>query len=566
MNANYIVVPDDFRSIQDAINSAGIGSTIVVKAGLYTECLIIDKSLTLVGENGATIISQGRDHTVKITANNVSFSGFVLKGVERSLWSGVYIRSLYNVVENNTITDHCYGIHIYDSSHNFLRNNKIYGNTYNLEVWGLVLQHFVHDIDSTNKVDQKPVCYWVDKHDVEVPLDAGYVAIVNCSNVVVGDLTLSNNGEGVLFAYALNSTISNVTVVNNRRGIRLLSSDSNLIVNNSITRSEWCGVTIDASMDNTLKGNVISENRHHGIVMSYSSLLPYFSKANMLVENEIFGNNYGLFFDTSSDSVVCWNVLSNYFCNIVLKDSASNVFYGNSIKGSKCGVQVQHSSNNSVCNNNFGDNLIQVEVKDFLSINKWYDGYPSGGNSWSDYGGVDAWSGPYQNVTGNDGIGDSPYVIDRNNRDDYPLMGTFSEFVVCWEGQKFSLATVCNSTISNFRFDSSKKMISFNVAGLNDSLGFCRIAILTDLIKSLWNNCFVVLVDGKEPVTMRNWTEDTGTYLYFTYIHSTREVVIMPEFSLWPYGPALVVLVSFLSIALVLFVAMFRKSVRRQGS
>jgi hypothetical protein len=54
---------------------------------------------------------------------------------------------------------------------------------------------------------------------------------------------------------------------------------------------------------------------------------------------------------------------------------------------------------------------------------KWKaSGYPSGGNYWSDYNGKDVYSGPCQNVTGSDGIGDTPYVIDGDNRDNYPIM------------------------------------------------------------------------------------------------------------------------------------------------
>jgi len=53
----------------------------------------------------------------------------------------------------------------------------------------------------------------------------------------------------------------------------------------------------------------------------------------------------------------------------------------------------------------------------------WFDaGYPSGGNYWSDYTGVDFYSGSYQNITGSDGIGDTPYIIDANNIDRYPLI------------------------------------------------------------------------------------------------------------------------------------------------
>jgi hypothetical protein len=56
------------------------------------------------------------------------------------------------------------------------------------------------------------------------------------------------------------------------------------------------------------------------------------------------------------------------------------------------------------------------------SVNAWDDGYPSGGNYWSDYTGVDLRKGPYQNETGSDGIGDTPYSIDSDNADRYPLM------------------------------------------------------------------------------------------------------------------------------------------------
>jgi nitrous oxidase accessory protein NosD len=57
--------------------------------------------------------------------------------------------------------------------------------------------------------------------------------------------------------------------------------------------------------------------------------------------------------------------------------------------------------------------------------NTWDNGYPSGGNYWSDYSGVDEYSGPYQNETGSDGIGDTPYIIDEKNCDRYPLITPF---------------------------------------------------------------------------------------------------------------------------------------------
>ena len=58
--------------------------------------------------------------------------------------------------------------------------------------------------------------------------------------------------------------------------------------------------------------------------------------------------------------------------------------------------------------------------------NTWDNGYPSGGNYWSDYTGNDSFSGPNQDLPGSDGIGDTPYNITGytpNDQDRYPLTG-----------------------------------------------------------------------------------------------------------------------------------------------
>jgi len=68
------------------------------------------------------------------------------------------------------------------------------------------------------------------------------------------------------------------------------------------------------------------------------------------------------------------------------------------------------------------DNTEQVLASKLDSTNVWDDDYPSGGSYWSDYNGVDVKNGPNQDQPSSDGIGDTPYVIDANNQDRYPLM------------------------------------------------------------------------------------------------------------------------------------------------
>jgi hypothetical protein len=148
--------------------------------------------------------------------------------------------------------------------------------------------------------------------------------------------------------------------------------------------------------------------------------------------------------------------------------------------------------------------LRRVEVED--------NGYPSGGNYWSDYNGTDMYHGPYQNQTGSDGIGDTPYVIDANNTDNYPLMGSFSSF----DG----VSTMSNSTISNFQ--SSAGSISFDVSGPAGTTGFCAVTIPT----STFLPPYTIEIDGN-PISYATIYEDAAqSVIYFTYKHSTHEVTI----------------------------------------
>jgi len=92
-----------------------------------------------------------------------------------------------------------------------------------------------------------------------------------------------------------------------------------------------------------------------------------------------------------------------------------HALWGNIIANNgKAGVKLtmgKRVSNNIFYHNNFINNTPQVKV--YVDVNIWDDGHPSGGNYWSDYTGTDA---------NYDGIGDTPYIIDANNTDHYPLM------------------------------------------------------------------------------------------------------------------------------------------------
>ena len=108
-----------------------------------------------------------------------------------------------------------------------------------------------------------------------------------------------------------------------------------------------------------------------------------------------------------------------------LSSSNNNTLIGNTASNNKgyddYGISLYSSSNNKIFHNNLNKNPIQAY--DNSNNNFWDNGYPSGGNYWSDYTGVDLKSGSNQNLPGSDGIGDTSYPISGgSNVDRYPLM------------------------------------------------------------------------------------------------------------------------------------------------
>lgn len=420
-----IVVPDDYPTIQSAIDVAKEGATILVKPGTYYEHITINKPLKLVAEDGKAIIEGGGSgHTVIVTTNNATLVGFTLKGANAP-WAGLHVYySFFNTFLNNTIVDNYYGIHIYDSGRNVFRENNLARNRYNLRVWGLVLSHFLQDIDASNTVNGRPIYYWISQRYKKIPPDAGYVAIINSTGVSLANLVLTNNYQGVLLAYSRECSIRNTTISKNGLGIQLLSSHDNAIRVNQIYENELSGVYLDFSRNNTICENIISNNTWNGILLSFSPIFASKSIHNVISGNEITGNGQGVYFASSNNNTVRGNaILMNRHEGLYLGSSEANPIYGNTIAKNGHGVWLENSKGNLFYHNTFEENEVQVGSYTTLAPeNFWYSDVLKGGNYWSDYNGTDLRSGPFQNVTGSDGIGDDPYVIDDRNMDYYPLM------------------------------------------------------------------------------------------------------------------------------------------------
>jgi parallel beta-helix repeat protein len=155
---------------------------------------------------------------------------------------------------------------------------------------------------------------------------------------------------------------------------------------------------------------------------------------------------------------------------IYLFDSSTNTITGNNITNSQIGIGFKTSSNNMIYNNYFVSNVQQVHDSHMddssvtSSVNYWDFGYPLGGNYWSDYTGVDAKSGANQDQLGSDGIGDTPYTIYENNKDNYPLMPYGSPLAIYIISPENKTYTVSNVSLT-FTVNNPTSWIGYSLDG-----------------------------------------------------------------------------------------------------
>jgi parallel beta-helix repeat protein len=197
-------------------------------------------------------------------------------------------------------------------------------------------------------------------------------------------------------------------------GIELFSR-SDVTIKNIRIKAFVHGIYLYESSNNTISGNSITKNTNDGIVLIASP-------NNIVLKNKITSNKNGIDGYASSYNRISQNLIAeNGYYGIILYNYSSthNTINANSIAYNDVGVWLI-GDHNIVYHNNFIDNTDQC--LDSGVSNTWDNGYPSGGNYWSDYSGVDEFSGPNQDLLGSDEIGDTPYVIDAHNQDNYPLM------------------------------------------------------------------------------------------------------------------------------------------------
>ncbi|MGA2385887.1 MAG: NosD domain-containing protein [Candidatus Bathyarchaeia archaeon] len=403
-----ITVPDDYPTISAAVGNATAGAVIFVKQGLYVESVTVDKPLTLEGENNGTTIVDGNNMgpTFLVESDNVTITGFTVRNVAgapppsaslnqlpgihllnvqgckvfgnvvvncgKGVWVyggsdnqvfdnqlsgnnyGVLVdSSTQNLITGNTAFNGYNGMLLESSTGNTLRNNSMYNNTCNFGATGDDPSLFLNNVDSSNTVNGKSVYYLIGKSQLTIDSasypNLGALILVNCNDVTVQNLDITNSYGGIHLVKTVNSAVTNNIISSSYEGVWVQFSSGCTVSNNDVSQNSNIGISVEASTNILVLNNNIEQNDSTFISISDSSNCNI--DGNSLQNPLINSLPKGILLQLSND------------CNIVNNSQVANV-------GAITAIDLENSSYNFVQSNDFGLTAPGININDESNYNQ----------------------------------------------------------------------------------------------------------------------------------------------------------------------------------------------------
>lgn len=264
-------------TIKSAITKASEHDTILVKKGTYKEFnLVVDKPLTIKGENFPIIDGEDQGEIIRIVSDNVTIDGLFIINVGTSYTSDHaairVVRSEHFLIQNVVLEKLFFGIYLEKSNNGKVYHNKIIGDAQNEYNSGNGIQLWY----CKNVV--------VEKNIVQKVRDGIYLEFSDF--ITINDnISTENLRYGLHFMFSNDDVYTNNTFENNGAGVAVMFS-KRIIMKNNTFKKNWgtaaFGLLLKEINDSEISGNTFEENTV-GINIEGSNRITY--KANNFIRN-----------------------------------------------------------------------------------------------------------------------------------------------------------------------------------------------------------------------------------------------------------------------------------------
>lgn len=328
LGKTIIVCPNcKTKTISSAIEKAADFDTLLIKKATYKEFdIIVNKPLTLLGENFPTIDGEDQGAILKIVSDNVTIDGLFIINVGTSYTSDYaairVVRSEHFLIQNVVLEKLFFGIYLEKSNHGKVYHNKVIGDA-------------------------------VDEY---------------------------NSGNGIQLWYCKNVVVEKNIVQHVRDGIYLEFSDSILISDNYSSDNLRYGLHFMFSNDDAYLNNTF-ENNGAGVAVM-------FSKRIKMIGNTFRKNwgtaSFGLLLKEINDAEISQNIFEENTVGINIEGSNRIAYENNTFSKNGWAIKVLGACYaNTFKNNNFLYNSFDISYNGRLNDNLFDQNY------WSDYTGYD---------------------------------------------------------------------------------------------------------------------------------------------------------------------------------
>lgn len=264
----------DYTRIQDAINNATAGDTVLVYGGTYFENVNVNKRIILKGIGNPIVDANGTGSAITLSVSGITLEGFT---AVRAFEAGIKVSSRNNTMSNNSALNNVQGIYLYYSNNNTLINNNALNNT----GFGFLLSNSNNNTVKNNNASNNNVG----------------IALTNSRNNTIDRNVINlNQYAGITTDNSDYNIIIDNVVLNTNHGI-MLSGSYNQFIGNIINKSTSAGFFISNGYDNTINANTISYTEYY--IHSFGGGM-----------NKIYHNN----FMNNANGVHCsWNINYNYW-------------------------------------------------------------------------------------------------------------------------------------------------------------------------------------------------------------------------------------------------------------